>query len=553
MAIETAVFGAETWTKGTRGVGISPSQTDLPRLMNMHVNPAGELVATSVVNWSIGIPQYSSSLTDPDEGITTAYLANVRDRKQRFFMVEPSPSLGYMIVTLFEAPNVILVISKTVSIPPADIDFATSPRPLVPINRNDFLGSGFWLSPQEGNGIFFVEPQYVLMQSAFGSYGVYPVYHGVRAFWWKPGDSQIYYSEPIEAGVPPSYANGGVINVGGDISGMVSAFSNIYIWTSNGRWFVLEGTGDPADSTLRFLGNFPTPRDHSTIVYHDQVFFPTSDENRMGILHPNGTLDFVSLSYLVPGTKIKWPVWDGGEVYTYHDVGRDSMGFGFRNIDDPSGGYHRYTYLCCTKGIWHERDFYGGTGAGNTAAVRPFHATHAGGDDRSMFSMGAGYSSLQGDLFSFRIREDMKELELWVAESHRSTLPSSGTWTYQQPGDPEQPCKPEATMPRIQVPNGRVRIRAVRVIGEGVGGAGDDYPNPAVRVVTSSGETQTVEPTGPKPSGLSWVRLPNPELEFSFAPMSWDVWADVHVEPQALRVARVEVDYEAVGENVTHA
>jgi len=101
--------------------------------------------------------------------------------------------------------------------------------------------------------------------------------------------------------------------VDGAVAGMISIRSNLFIWTEEGQWYVLQGRGDPADGTLNDLGpgRVPAAGRYPRVIDNSAIFL-SSDETTICSLSATGTIDDTTLGHLGASSVAQPSLLSGG-------------------------------------------------------------------------------------------------------------------------------------------------------------------------------------------------------------------------------------------------
>ena len=134
--------------------------------------------------------------------------------------------------------------------------------------------------------------------------------HQGRSFIWGgmlsgstvSAENRIYYSDAYAYTTFTSATQ--FFDVDGSVQGCMSLGSNLVIWTQEGRWYVLQGRGDPSLGTLNFVGFQRIPPPDMQPAHQDgSGVFLSADGNAICQVNGSGAVDDTSLLYLGPNAN----------------------------------------------------------------------------------------------------------------------------------------------------------------------------------------------------------------------------------------------------------
>lgn len=378
-------FDRRTWAQGTRGV-LDAGQVDQAFIRDMHLYPSGllgprpwlrhhphlylQLTGLANGNWHgiAVVPNY----WHPAEGMEailrgSQLLLLTSDATHRIQatarpQVDPWTVLTVGGATMRQYDD---NLPEGNMLPRFDVD-----------KRGDTHPGGIYLGPQ-----------YLMVRSSstwvpyhigynagvsLSVFGIDPLgrstIHQGRMFWYgttSPTNlrNRIYFSDAHRYDTFSSSAQ--FFDVDGEVEGLYSLGSSLYIWTRDGRWFVLQGRGNPADATLIFLGFQKIPLRTDSVVVHDgSLLFIPSD--RTGIVRVTGeNFDEVSLAHLAPS---RFSQGDrGGGFATNKGVAAtqwDFLALTYANGPGPptEDWYNGMRSFAKYRNMWVNEDYFNGSG-----------------------------------------------------------------------------------------------------------------------------------------------------------------------------------------------
>jgi len=294
-------FGDADWRKGTRGL-LLPHATDKAVIRNMRVYANGLLGPRPLWEDPVVIATPGSSST-----IIPAEYRYLSTASSGYMTIEGSYVRFYNTVGTLRAevsvttqatllPSITRVSDTLWLVGDCLIDLATDTSSAVPfpitVNRFDtdfrsVFGVTSWLP--SGSAV-----------------------HQGRAYYWggaydassiRLNPNRVYYSNSIITDGYDGYYSvdsaAQYFDVDGEVKGCVSVGSTLYIWTREGRWTMMQGSGDPANATFSNMGVGKIPADEKWPQHIDQAaVFQSSDGMSIVTLLPGGSVDDQSLTYL---------------------------------------------------------------------------------------------------------------------------------------------------------------------------------------------------------------------------------------------------------------
>lgn len=287
-------YGPETWTKGDRGQ-LSAHATDKPGLVNVRVYPDGSLGPRQMwdsVAFSTDTGNSGASFLPFNYGGSTPGFVECGLGQPKFYELDGTE--------LAEAS------------PTNARDFSARLY-MSTIDDENFLVNEFLFNMQSTPTLpklFYVTDTKTALDSTFMT-GLSAVsiqgstVHDGRAFYFgneNTGVSSInfdtiWYSDPYDYGAFASATQ--FFRVDGRVQGVQSVGSHLYIWTSEGNWYSLQGRGDPAKGTLTKLGlgRVPPFGRNMNVLDSTAIFLDTSKVT-LSLLTTDGTVDDTSVAYL---------------------------------------------------------------------------------------------------------------------------------------------------------------------------------------------------------------------------------------------------------------
>lgn len=388
-------FGRSLWAKGTRGIlhGI----VDQAFIENMHVYPSGligprpwlkhhghlyqHLVHTNDVHYHgiAVVPNYRRS-----PGSFLSYLLG----SQLLLVTSSTTDLTKSTARPWQDAWTTLTQNNTLFQPYDDNLPITISNPRLDVDKRIDIGGapgGIYLGPvylrigslESPPGVWTPEVWEATLTS-FSVFRIDPLGRGTihqgRKYWYgtntasdiPPGEgrrNRVYYSNPNAYRTFSSSSQ--FFDVDGEIEGMYSLGSALYIWTREGRWFMLLGRGNPADATLVSLGVQKIPLRTDSVVVHDGslMFIPA---DRTGIVRVTDEgFDEGSLRHLAPSRFSRGD--DATGFYTNQGISAhqwDFVSLGFTHgpgppVDEFYTGVRAYTKY---GEYWVNEEYFNGVG-----------------------------------------------------------------------------------------------------------------------------------------------------------------------------------------------
>ena len=140
--------------------------------------------------------------------------------------------------------------------------------------------------------------------------------HQGRAFFWGSklvgsayeDSNRVYYSDSVIVGGATAYQTftsaDQFFDVDGTVRGCVSIGASLFIWTEDGAWTIMQGSGDPANATFNSLGVGRIPQIGRVPVRIDNTaLFTSSDGMSLVVMGAGGQQDDKTLGHLgISGT-----------------------------------------------------------------------------------------------------------------------------------------------------------------------------------------------------------------------------------------------------------
>lgn len=490
-------FGPDVWAAGTRGQ-VSGHATSKPELTNVRLYPSGRLGPRHP--WSFHSFTHGAALPEDtafhrvryDLGFTghsNPGVLVIDGGNPKFFLLDqllaeatcvlPVPTLphGHSFSsagdTTYLANEWLFDMRYQVTLPRqfAVVDTKTALSARFGVNLDVVRVRGS--SIHDGRSFFF------------GS-----VFTGVNSTTFN----RIWYSDPLEYGTFSSAAQ--YFDIDGTAAGLVSVGSNLYIWNTEGDWFVLQGRGNPANGTLSKLGRgrIPPVGRVPTLLDNNGLFLDSSAVTVSSVTS-GGTVEDRNFAFL-------------GDAFQ-SGVAEDDMPV------SAEADSRRNTALI---GVSHDRtrSLYNGvwtTDKINTTATMPRHLQHVSFPDQNVEL-----------LFQYTGAANS-----WLAWDRP-------TETYDVPGSGLESVQGKVTLPRLVHEDKHVRVREVVVDYYRPAGAeasavtvtmDDAQGNTAAAVNTNMGQT-----TG------------DHQVSSSFSPLALTPHADIVLEFRGLSIERVRVVYD---------
>jgi hypothetical protein len=304
---QTVKFGAQTWQKGTRGL-LSPHATDKCRIENMRFYDDGSLGPRPL--WLADDTEFDVKFGANAKIFPARY--NYGDgaapQTEGYFIVEGADWEYYRdgTSTAYAEFTGSLTFAGDEHSSLSQIDdenwlldeyliTLAGPAPATP-KTIDVTDVGAAIDTKFGGGDNIQCRGSVIHQGRAFYYG--PMFSGTAYDF----SNRFYYSDPYNAaghgyGVFTSAEQ--FIDVDGVIKGMTSIGANLFIWTEEGEWYMLQGRGDPSLGTLNSLGKGRIPGQNRFATRHDRkAMFLSSDTQTIVTLNEGGGFDEDALSYL---------------------------------------------------------------------------------------------------------------------------------------------------------------------------------------------------------------------------------------------------------------
>lgn len=495
--------GPDTWAKGTRGL-LNGHATDKPRIVDARMYRDGSLGPRP--RWTLG---GTVDLSGVDGGFPgTVRVGPVNDTVSRFMAISTGGVEAY---DETGAPTV----SGTV---PGANDWGIA-GPWNEIDTNTYLvghilievGSGAITTQSVANtlyttfasGIFLNRPPLAVKQSG------YSMVHQGRAFYWGldlvANTNRLYYSDPYDYITFSEDGLGGTtqfFDVDGEVGGCISINSNLFIWTTSGEWFVLQGRGNPANGTLNSIGPGRIPSNWPARIDNGAVFL-ASDLTTIVNIGSGGQMDDISLAYL--GDR---------KVPTFEPVIRTTTDSIVNSILVPTT---QDTVRSNHNGVWTEEDLPFTISTVNSelianegAALELFIENPSGSD------------------FDVYYRESMLD------------APQAGS-AFESPVS-------KLTLPRVVVPGAQLRIRRVVV---DVRTYDTTDPAPTLSVEVRDGDNNTLPMiTGPGDTPFAGIldEEATYEIVATMDPPNFTHFSDIEIDFTGLVIERVYVEMELNGD-----
>lgn len=302
-------FGPETWAKGDRGL-FGAHATDKPFLENMRfyadgslgvrprwrdaeiVLPAGDFDA----NTRIFPAQYDAGFDGSyDDGICAVGTSEIA-----FYKLDGTKwaeATGLTLLGINRNTTVTRITDILWLVGPVLIRLGQS-TPVVGVGAVTVVAYVIPALNAEFGGSIVIEGSTV---------------HGGRAFYWGPrtdGGSivnlnRVYYSDSAITSGDLAYstfleASGAqYFDVDGVVRGCVSVGPNLFIWTQDGKWTMMQGVGEPRTLTFTSLGRARIPGKGAVPAILDRAaVFMSSDLMSMVTMTSGGDIDDSDLGYL---------------------------------------------------------------------------------------------------------------------------------------------------------------------------------------------------------------------------------------------------------------
>lgn len=112
--------------------------------------------------------------------------------------------------------------------------------------------------------------------------------------------NRIYYSDDVSLlGYNTFSSASQFFDVNGTVRGCASVGANLFIWTEEGYWYMLQGRGDPSLGTLNSLGKARIPaRRRWPAILDRKAIFLSSDGEAIVTVSEGGKIDDETLGYL---------------------------------------------------------------------------------------------------------------------------------------------------------------------------------------------------------------------------------------------------------------
>lgn len=381
----TVTYGPELWRKGSRGVLHGSVIPDVAYIENMQVYASGLLGPRPL--WKqlphLGGPltatngvidtEFHGIATHPNEGagmyrgnsmlllVTSSNDYKVRgsvrphiDNWVDIFGGNPLPSL-------FRTYDDDLPVTQ--SHPRFDVDKRTEIG-----DSRIYLAEQSWLLRVHGSGNPIAENHRSNSLPVDHQLWRSTLHHG-RMFWYglvqgfpMPIPNRIYYSDPYAFHTIPS---SNFFSVDGEVEGLYSIGTSLFIWTLEGKWFVLQGRGNPADATLFTLGTHKTPmRTNSIAKVGNFLYFIPKDRRGVVRVSADGEFDYESLSHLAPSEFTRGDAATG--LYPNQAVGSEHGRFALlaysRGLGFPLTSFSGLWGFAMYDNYWVNESYFDGIG-----------------------------------------------------------------------------------------------------------------------------------------------------------------------------------------------
>ncbi len=530
-------FGPDTWVQGTRAL-IEPHATSKPLIENMRV-------------WSDGLLGPRPLWTDPVINITDANENIATLIRPAEFVYLDEYYEGYLSVS----PSYVRFYNRSGTLLAEASATTQTGRHMTATRITDthWLVGKMWInlrrdSVSVGTWPIVTVDANAALKTAFSLF-THTVkgstVHQGRAFYWGYGSdavavpypsNRVYYSDSVVASGYSAYHTFSsatqFFDVDGEVLGCVSVGSNLMIWTREGRWFVMQGSGDPATATFSYLGTGKIPNaDRWPLIWDRTVYFVSSDETSLVSINAGGIVEDRELAYL--GFRKTPAAFYSGSKGTPND---DSP-----VVPALSSLYNSalFPYLNTSarhnrSGVWTEE-----TWDWTDLDIDADNEYQVAIDERNGREMLAVWDS--GSDWNIHEREIMND--------EPSPSPA-GDWSEYSEDYVDVPGR--VVLPRIFEPDKQVRIKKVIIDAVTWESTGTFHPAATMTVKVNDGKATTTPLTlGPASDPLSSVpdtdRKPI-RIVATGAPTSYTSFSDVSLEDiEGIAIETVMVEYEIVG------
>ena len=528
---ERISFGVDTWRKGTRGLEAAHS-TDRPYIKNMRLykdnrlgpRPLWQAYLASIslggANTSTLVFPVQYNYGNAAEPNTDGF-AFIQAATARFYNYDDT-SVHYAEDTVsgidtawFDRQRPVQITDVLWLYGPLLIDMS-GPAPATP--------KAFTVTDVTTP----LETAYSL--TTFVCYG--SALHQGRVFYWGADFSgttydntqRVYYSDSVITGGEAAYGTftsaTQYFDVDGVVAGCVSVGSNLFIWTRDGKWTVMQGSGDPAKATFNYIGEGRIPDTQALPVRVGNIaLFLSSDGQAVVTLNAGGTLDDVTWGHLGVTAEPE-------EYFTAVSA-------------SPAANPRLNTILLPGPGgSIHGKHFWNGMWADDSSLTDSYTFYARNGANVEFRE----YSTLPSPFTTWYKRVQIRDMGV----SSPSASPATDFSEYAELYSTSS-VKGEVHLPRIMAPSKQVRVS--RVIIDGVVWAGSTYATPGLTVTIADGKGNSTNLTlgpGADPIGDlgDGAALPV-RLVATGAPTAYTHFADVQITGLVgVAIENVTVEYE---------
>lgn len=312
--LQYVTYGTEVWARGSRGRAGSFSENGYPYIRDMRVRADGSLVVRSP--WTRRLWHSGSSTFQDMVGHTTSSdfaVCYMTTHRADVF------SSSVVAAVVMDTGGIKVFDTTNITSPLTELESDTLYKAITQygfgyldvLGRYQAVAQGVEVK-SEGHGLSGAafDDSRANLVSTFSTASNSILYvgstiHQGRQFFWgieyettlntRIRHNRIWYSDPYD--YDNFTANTQWFEVDGEVRGAISMGPNLLIWTSDGKWFILQGRGDPADATLHSRGRNKIPGlDLQPAVYEDVAMFMSHGHDALCIVDSAGNVDSTSLS-----------------------------------------------------------------------------------------------------------------------------------------------------------------------------------------------------------------------------------------------------------------
>lgn len=298
-------FSTETWSRGTRGM-LGAWATNQPRIINFRLDREGKLSPRPVFYELLDLSSvhtFGTAVVIPTQYRVTS--PSVVLDGHLF-----ADGTGTWFYETQSFSNDIVVGNATAVATGLGISFMPSDPTVSEISSTEYMIHSSYVELRGTTGITVTDGWTDLDATFYpGAGNVFLAgteVHQGRAFYWGDirnasgvvtANNRIWYSDAYNYTNFTSATQ--FFDIDGAVAGCSSIGSNLFIWTNEGSWYILQGRGNPANATLNSIGKGRIPGPGRYIAKHDnEGIFLSSEGNCVVRVTEGGVMDDQSFGYL---------------------------------------------------------------------------------------------------------------------------------------------------------------------------------------------------------------------------------------------------------------